>query len=769
MLVLAQFSSFCGRSYSREKQVMMFAKRSFSEPVSVVASHDPTSRTPRQSKLVGLCAVLAALLCASWSILSAQTVTGNFGTVNIGTASPVVPLVFTFSKSDILGSTAVLMQGATGLDFTDAGSDTCMANTAYSVGQTCTVNVIFTPRFAGSRFGAVVLVDSTGDTIATGLVQGTGVGPQTLFQPGTQSVLGAGSGQPVSLALDGNGNLYVSFNNSTTLSEMLAVNGTIPTSPTIKTIGSGLGTITSVTMDGSGDLFLGALGNKNAVQEVMAVNGSIPASPTIRTLCCGFNNVSGIAVDGSGNVYITEANNTVLKLWAVNGSVPASPGYEILGSGFFEPNGIAVDASGNVYVADTGNRAVKEILAVNGIIPPSSPTIRTLGSGFVSPDTVAVDGNGNVFVGDPYSGPVKEILAVNGSIPASPTIITLGSGILLPTDVTVDGSGNVYVADFATNRVVRLDYADPPILAFASTAVGATSTDSPKTITVVNAGNAALNFPIPATGNNPSIGSNFTWNSSGTSACPLVTGNSWTYGTLSAGSSCQLPISFTPTVAGTVSSSLMLTDNDLNVSGYTNQTLALSGVGTQATPTIAWATPVAIPYGTALSAVQLNATSTVAATFTYSPAAGTVLAAGAKTLTATFTPTDTVDYSSATASVTLTVSQATPTIAWATPAAIPYGTALSATQLDASSTVAGTLSYSPAAGTVLAAGSQPLTATFTPTDTTDYTTATQTVSMTVTQATPTIAWATSAAITYGTALSSPWCKWLNSRRADIVV
>ena len=32
---------------------------------------------------------------------------------------------------------------------------------------------------------------------------------------------------------------------------------------------------------------------------------------------------------------------------------------------------------------------------------------------------------------------------------------------------------------------------------------------------------------------------------------------------------------------------------------------------------------------------------------------------------------------------TMTVTQATPTIAWATPAAIPYGTGLSATQLNA--------------------------------------------------------------------------------------
>ncbi len=257
----------------------------------------------------------------------------------------------------------------------------------------------------------------------------------------------------------------------------------------------------------------------------------------------------------------------------------------------------------------------------------------------------------------------------------------------------------------------------------------ATSTDSPQTITIVNAGNAALNYPIPATGSNPSIGTNFTWNSSGTSACPLVTGNFWTYGTLAAGPSCQLPISFTPTAAGTVSSSLVLTDNDLNAAAQ--QTLALDGVGTQATPTIAWAEPVAITYGTALSATQLNASSTVAGTIIYTPAVGTVPTAGSKTLSVMLNPTDSTDYTTATATVTLVVNKATPAITWATPAAIAYGTALSATQLNATATVAGTFAYSPAAGTVLAAGSQTLTTTFTPTDTVDYTTATASVVLTV--------------------------------------
>jgi hypothetical protein len=79
-----------------------------------------------------------------------------------------------------------------------------------------------------------------------------------------------------------------------------------------------------------------------------------------------------------------------------------------------------------------------------------------------------------------------------------------------------------------------------------------------------------------------------------------------------------------------------------------------------------------------------------------------------------------------------------PPITWATPANIVYGTPLSGAQLNASSTVAGTFTYSPAAGSVLSTGKQTLTATFTPTDKIDYTTASASVTLTVVPGTPTI-------------------------------
>jgi hypothetical protein len=175
------------------------------------------------------------------------------------------------------------------------------------------------------------------------------------------------------------------------------------------------------------------------------------------------------------------------------------------------------------------------------------------------------------------------------------------------------------------------------------------------------------------------------------------------------------------------------------------------------TPSITWNTPAAIQYGAALSDAELNATASVPGNFAYSPAAGTVLEAGSQKLTVTFTPSDTVTYNTVTSNVQLTVTQATPAITWGPLSPIPQGIALSAAQLNATANIPGTLSYSPALGAVLSAGTQQLTATFTPADTTDYKVVKAHGSLTVTAPAPNapaITWNTPATIQYGTALSS---------------
>ena len=80
---------------------------------------------------------------------------------------------------------------------------------------------------------------------------------------------------------------------------------------------------------------------------------------------------------------------------------------------------------------------------------------------------------------------------------------------------------------------------------------------------------------------------------------------------------------------------------------------------------------------------------------------------------------------------------AAPTLTWTNPADLTFGTPLSGTQLNATATcdatnVPGTFTYTPAAGTLMNAGSnQVLTVLFTPTDTTDFLAVTSTASINV--------------------------------------
>ena len=181
-----------------------------------------------------------------------------------------------------------------------------------------------------------------------------------------------------------------------------------------------------------------------------------------------------------------------------------------------------------------------------------------------------------------------------------------------------------------------------------------------------------------------------------------------------------------------------------------------------ATPRITWTSPADITYGTALGTTQLDATTTVAGAFSYTPPAGTVLGVGDdQTLSATFTPTDSADYTNATATVAINVDRAAPQVS-VNPVNLTYGTALANSQLSGMATatssgnmvaVPGSFSYTSAAGTVLGAGAgQSESVTFTPTDASGYSTAVAAVIVNVAQAPLTIT-ADSQTKTYGGAVT----------------
>ncbi len=227
---------------------------------------------------------------------------------------------------------------------------------------------------------------------------------------------------PVTVAVDGAGNVYFSVSADNAIDEWNAATQTIST-----VVSSGLNEPYGVAVDGAGNVFIADFGD-NAIKEWHA------ATQTLSTLVSsGLSGPYGVAVDGSGNVYIADSGNSAVKEWNASTQTVTI----LVSSGLSSPTGVAVDSAGNVYIADFGNNAIKEWNA-------TTQTVSTLvSSGLSGPYGVAVDGSGNVYIADSGNNAVKEWNAT------TQTVTTLASSDD-PEGVAVDGSGNVYIGYIAS-------------------------------------------------------------------------------------------------------------------------------------------------------------------------------------------------------------------------------------------------------------------------------------------------------------------------------
>ncbi|HEX3987718.1 MAG TPA: MBG domain-containing protein [Acidobacteriaceae bacterium] len=317
-----------------------------------------------------------------------------------------------------------------------------------------------------------------------------------------------------------------------------------------------------------------------------------------------------------------------------------------------------------------------------------------------------------------YNG-TPQAATVIGSVPGTP------SSVLYNGSATVPTTGGTYAitANFAPTDTV--DY---------------------NTLTAASAGNFVIGKATPTlhVTNSPV---NFT----GTAQAATVAGS--VPGTPSAvlynGSATV------PSAAGTYAITANFVPTD--TTDYASLTAASAGnfVISTIAPTITFTIP-NHTFGDAPFVVSATSNSTGA--ISYSVVSGPATLVGA---TVTLTGAGTVvlkasqlaagSYIAGSQNATFMVTVGTPVITWHAPAAIAYGTALSATQLDATANVGGTFLYTPAAGIVLPAGAnQTLSVAFTPTDTTDYKATTGTTTITVTGGSLTVS-ANNATRVYGTA------------------
>jgi sugar lactone lactonase YvrE len=673
-------------------------------------------------------------------------------TETVGTASGTQTATILFSSSFTLGSISVVTQGATGLDFNYASGGTCTAGTAYTTGQICTVNYTFTPLAPGQRMGAIVIKDGSGNVQATEYISGMGIGPEAAFSPGIISTV-AGNGTagynndgiaatsaelnvPGGIAVDSVGNVFIAdFQNnrirkvsaSTGLISTVAGNGTggyngdsIPATSAEIYLPDG------VAVDGAGNIYISDNWNCR-IRKVNAVTGLI--STVAGNGTWGYNGdgiaatsaelrPAGVAVDSAGNIYIDDSDNVrIRKVSASTGLISTvagngtggynSDGIAATSAELNIPTSVALDSAGNIFIADFQNNRIRKVSASTGLISTvagngtagyNSDGIAATSAELNGPSGVAVDSAGNIYIADTNNERIRKVSASTGLI---------STVSVVATSVAVDSTGNIY---FSNSIFIQRVSAAASGLSFASTAVGSTSSDSPQTVTLWNNGNTALTLPIPTSGNNPSIASNFTLNSTGGTACPLIGSTSSSAGTLAVGASCTLPISFAPTAAGTISGSLVVTDNSMNGTNVM-QTISLGGTATlaQASQTITFTPPSSpVTYGVAPISLSASASSGLAVTFSVISGPGTVSGStltvtGVGTIVVAANQAGNANYTAATqVTQSIVVNQASPTITFTVPNHT-YGDA--PFTVTATSNSSGAITYSVVSGPATISGS----------------------------------------------------------------
>lgn len=190
---------------------------------------------------------------------------------------------------------------------------------------------------------------------------------------------------PMDVAVDASGNLYVADTDNDTLRK-IAPNGTVAT-------------------------FAGVAGSAGAA------DGTGGAAR--------FNLPLGLAVDAGGNVYVADTGNAAIRKVTPAADVTTVP----LGTALESPRGVAVDAGGDLYITDG--------TLVRKVTPDGA--VATLASGFVWAWGVVLDAQGNLYVTDYGSGKVSKISAEGA-------VTTVASGLDYPVGIAVDAAGNLYVS-----------------------------------------------------------------------------------------------------------------------------------------------------------------------------------------------------------------------------------------------------------------------------------------------------------------------------------
>ncbi len=320
--------------------------------------------------------------------------------------------------------------------------------------------------------------------------------------------------EPVAIALDAAGNLYIADESNNRIRKVDARTSIITTVAGRSgasfggdggpATAAGLEFPSSIAVGPSGDLYVVDLGNSR-VRKVSAATGIIttvagngtwgysgdggPAtSASVKisgqdgtTITLG--SPPSVAVDAAGNLYLSDTYSNRIRKVDANGIITTIAGNGTAGIGgdggpataaaLNQPGGLTLDASGGLLIADESNHLIRRVALASGIMT----TFAGAGAGFsgdggpasaarfLGPYGIGVGPSGDAFVADTFNNRVRRIAAgtsIITTIAGSGTRFSGDGGaatsavLFRPASMVFDSSGSMIISEYYGSRIRKV-------------------------------------------------------------------------------------------------------------------------------------------------------------------------------------------------------------------------------------------------------------------------------------------------------------------------
>lgn len=293
--------------------------------------------------------------------------------------------------------------------------------------------------------------DAESDSIISGSTDGIGTAARLYIGSALSNAGPFGEPELVyigstSLALDATGNLYFADTLNNTIRKVTPAAAVSTIAGAARTSGSADGAAlvarftipAGVAMDANGNLYVSDTGNFvirkiTPSGSVSTFAGSARFSGTLDGIgsAARFNGPMSLVCDASGNVIVTDSSNHTIRkitpagvVTTIAGEAGKAGSSDGVGKSarFNLPSGIAVDKAGNIFIADTGNQTIR-MIAPNGTVSTIGGQVMQVGSAdgtgtaarFKDPIGLAVDATGALYIADTGNHTIRKATLVSGS------------------------------------------------------------------------------------------------------------------------------------------------------------------------------------------------------------------------------------------------------------------------------------------------------------------------------------------------------------------